>query len=243
MWFRVPNIETSNWRAYIRSAWKYFSDQAATVVLDPQQCHHTLEIEPNISFDLREIKKIAQAAVYFDRPFAQMSCGDLVSRGPQFFSSEECVAILEKESKYENIVELSRRLNLGLVPRKDHEYRRWFTIYAFDHAGLASFPDFHRPSVQNGDELVQWVGLVQSFVEASLSCSDLPNLLKHPANLMGLGQFLHGRGRGSELVRTIGKSTNRWQTHFLHPFDPPGLPRYVEIEGQVKTYSLPAVLW
>ena len=190
------------WRSQIQNGVTFYKRMSKNITFGAQSsCTSRVDVIHEPELDLKELRKIVQSFVYFEKPLKLMyypenRTTDLDSA----FQGEAPVVDrpsldLCSDDDYEILLEEQD-------DAQDHIFKFWLA-QAGDR-GRSGFGQlrgsttekahifFIRPqSYSHGDRLVEWIDLVLQFIQASLSTEGGPSTLRrYPANKIGLSQFM-----------------------------------------------------
>lgn len=167
------------------------------------RCDARLNVSHKPELDWSELVKVARAFVYFECAFKSLYFprdplgstdhafkGEAPAETPPnlcLCSAAETALVLDDSKINEKAIRNWYRQGSRRLGR--------FGFVTGDSTSTAHLY-FTRPGAYgNGDDILDWIKLVLSFIEAALSFQGgLSNLRRYPANRMGLGEFLAQRG-------------------------------------------------
>ena len=180
----------SKWREDVEAVWKHLRRYYDVEVNDNCATHVHISLDP--WYSMQEVKRIAQAAIYFEPAFEVLV--PPIRRGNMFarslwLDSPLLVARNSSRSQLIDDIEAVEYLN-DLIPliQEDRDYCwNFFPLFDRDKGTI----EFRKPPASTtAREALSWAELAMSFVQASIRYDSIAELKKIPATVGGLRWFL-----------------------------------------------------
>lgn len=180
----------SKWREDVEATWKYLQDQCHITTNRRCSTHIHLSLDP--FYTIPEIKRIAQACIYFEpafeaimppvrrfNPYAKSNWLDSPTLARGDTSRSELIAAIEGEVQADVIARLMQH-------REDREYA-WNFWSLFRRRTI----EFRKPpACTKPEEVLAWAELALSFIQACIKYENTTQLQKVPPTIGGLRWFM-----------------------------------------------------
>ena len=160
----------------------------------PNNCGTHIHVATKPAFTLKEVKRIAQAAIHFEPAIevlipehrrgnihAQSNWLDSPNLAQKGRSRAASIAHIEKQLDRDAVVNV-----MQLASDVDYSWN----FRSLTDTQMSTIEFRKPPSVKTGEEVLAWAEFVIAFVQASVAFENPSILLGFPPNLGGLQQFL-----------------------------------------------------